>query len=402
MDKFIPNLNIGRFHFISLILCCHCLIGCFSLSPKPDNPPQISKKESYENDDAFLQRIQGLLERKEYLSASNDIYQFLKVYPTSQHWYGILFAYGRAKEGIEDWSGALSVYKQIVERSTERQMEFVALAFYRMAYCYEVLLNNEKALAALQDASQLSSYLPLEISEAEIPARIASVYARMNQPVLADKFTQRAEKGISQVRAVKKNADPEWLSRTLIKMGGISLTQIDPESFQQNIFTLIRNQRYLIQAIELNHSNWAPDAERILINTYTNLWGFIENFQLPSSQDWEADLVNQAKMKADFISLFLEAIEKLKTFEAPEETTNFILTAKTYHQVKMLEQKATALLEQELLKRPWTPGIKKKILPPLPSLKSSEAFNDSNLEFDKQDSRHPSTLPKKKLHKGVN
>jgi hypothetical protein len=275
-------------------------------------------------------------------------------------------------------------------------MEFIALALYRMAFCYEVLLENEKALAALTDASRLNSYLPLEITLAEIPARIASVHARLNQSILADSYTQKAEKGINQVRAVKKNADPEWLSRTLVKMGSLSLTQVDEESFRQNILTLTRNQRYLIQAIELNHSNWAPEAQKVLLTTYTNLWSFIEKFKIAPSKDWEADLVNEAKKKSDFLSWYLEAIERLKSFEAPEESPSFVRTAEVYHQIKILEAKALTLLNQELLKKPWTQPFNRSTALKKPSLKSSEAANSIPLESSERSEYIPTTLPKKK------
>ncbi len=373
------------------------LSGCFSFSPKPiPESPKGPNRVQYENDEALLLKWQTHIESKDYLTVNNDIYQYLSANPNSQHWYAILFTYGRAKEGLDDWSGALSVYKQIVERSTDRQMEFVALALYRMAFCYEVLLDNEKALAALLDASRLNSYLPLEITLAEIPARIASVYARMNQPILADNYNQKAEKGINQVRAIKKNADPEWLSRTLVKMGGLSLTQIDEESFRQNVLTLTRNQRYLIQAIELNHPNWAPEAQKTLISTYTNLWSFIEKFKIAISKDWEADLVNEAKKKSDFLSWYLEAIERLKSFEAPEESPAFVKTAEVYHQIKMLETKALNLLNQELLKKPWNQPFSQSTDVKIPSLTASEAANSIPLESNERPEYIPTTLPKKK------
>lgn len=387
--------KLELFVFVTTML--FALMGCFSFSKNPTGETSNGpSRAQYENDDALLQKWQISLDAKDYMTVNNEIYQYLSTLPQSQHWYAIMFTYGKAKEGIEDWTGALHIYEQIVDRSTDRQMEFVALALYRKAFCYEVLLENEKALASLTDAARLHSYLPLEITMAEIPARIASVHARLNQPILADRFTQKAEKGVNQVRAIKKNADPEWLSRTLVKMGSISLTQIDEESFRQNVLTLSRNQRYLIQAIELSHPSWAPEAQKTLLMTYTNLWTFIENYKLAPSKDWEADLVNEAKKKSDFLSWYLEAIEKLKSFEAPEESNSFVKTADIYYQIKLLEAKALALLNQELLKKPWNQPFKRSAASTKPSLKASEAANLFEFENFEKPENMPSSLPKKK------
>jgi hypothetical protein len=312
----------------------------------------------YENDEAALKAWQSRLATKDYMGVNNEIFKFLKDNPNSPHWYEIFFSYGRAKEGIEDWDGAVQTYQQIIARSTDRQMEFVALAFYRMAFCYEVLLENEKALAALTDAARLEAYLPLEITLAEIPARIASIHARLNQPTIADQYAQKAEKGINRLRAIKRNSDPEWMSRTLVKMGSLSLTQIDEESFRQNILTLSRNQRYLIQAIEINHSQWGPEAQQILLFTYNSLWTFIQNYQIKPTKDWEADMVNEAQKKADFVSWYLEALENLKSYQAPEESSAYLRTAEVYHRIKSIETDALALLQKELLKKPWNDPLK--------------------------------------------
>jgi hypothetical protein len=276
-------------------------------------------------------------------------------------------------------------------------MEFVALAYYRMAFCYELLLNNEKALAALTDALRLQAYLPLEVAKAEIPARIASVYSRMNQTLLADKYTRQAEEGFKQVRAMKRNFDNEALSRTLLRMGEIPLNQLDEESFRQNVETLMRNQRYLIQAIELKHPSLAMKAERSLVSTYAKLWSFIENFKLPETLDRDADLVTEAGKRSDFLSLYLESIERLKTFEAPIDSSAQADTVAVYREIETLRIKALALLNQELLKKPWPMPDKDRHPANNQSRKFKETTSDIHLETPSRPDYIPITLPKKRL-----
>lgn len=334
----------------SLLLLQACISGSKDSSPLPE---KSRSQIQYENDEQALIQWQKFLGNKEYGKVHREVESFIRSNPTSKHWFGIMFTWGMANEGLEDWNSALQIYQQIIDRSTDQQWEFVALAFYRRAYCYEVALDNEKAIASLADAAKLNSYLPIEITMAEIPARLASVYARLNQNSWADFYTKKAEQGMMKVRAIKKNADPEWMGRTLLKMGSVSLTQIDESSFKQNIQTLIRNQRYLIQAIELSHPYWSREGEKVLLTIYSNLWNFIENYKINPSDDWQLDLVSEAHQRSEYLSLYLESIEKLKEYESPSETRAFLKTALVYNQIKNIEKQAVALLNQELLKRPW-------------------------------------------------
>lgn len=376
------KFNIGGKSLIlglNILISWSMICGCAS-SPQQDITPSplTASKLAYEQEVDKLNLWQSQLEKQEYLKVTNEISEFLKNSPLPAHWFGIQFTLGRAKEGLEDWDGAIQTYQGIVSRSTDRQLEYVALGFYRLAYCYEVVLKNEKALAALNDAAALSSYLPIEISLAEIPARIASVYSRLNQPALADRYTQKAEKGILQVKGIRKKSNPEALSRTLVNMGTPSLVHLDDESFLQTVRTLQRNQKYLIQAIELGHKIWAPEAQKTLLYSYNQLWQFIQNYRTPTTQDWETDFVAETQHRTDFLSLYLEAIENLKTYQAPEESSLYIKTADVFYQVKSIEKMAVALLETEMLKRPRNNSSLRSTASVSPP--GSTSFNDEPID----------------------
>jgi len=367
------------------------------------------QNEQYEFEVKTLNHFESLLVAKEYLKLNDEVYDYLKIKPQPYHWYSMMFYSGLAKEGIEDWSGAISIYQQIVDRSINREMEYVALSLYRRAYCFEVLLENEKALASLIDAAKLHTYLPLEVTLAEIPARIASLHARFRQTSLADLYALRAEKGIQKLKALKKNSDADWIGKTLVKMGSLSLSQIDEESFRQNIVTLMRNQRYLIQAIELKHPIWSFEAQNSLLSIYTNLWNFINNYKIPSTTDWALDFVNESKAKSEFLSLYLESLEKLKNYEAPSESSAYFQTLSVYNQIKNIETMAVSLLTEEMLKKPWdlTPSVNRLPSSESPSessdleTKVNRTIKESKFEFPKDFEASEliriKPLPKKKM-----
>lgn len=332
-------------------------ISCGSLSTVPQEKG-ATLKEKYAQEENQLNSFESLLTAKQYSALNDALYDYFKTTPQPQHWYAFMFYYGLAKEGLEDWSGALFIYQQIVDRSFNREMEFVALAFYRRAYCYEVLFENEKALASLTDAGRLKVYLPMEITLAEIPARMASLHARLRQTTVADAFTRRAERGIQRLRALRKREDTEWIGKSLVKMGSVSLAQVDEESFRQNVMTLMRNQRYLIQAIELKHPVWSVEAQKTLLSVYGHLWSFILNYRVSTSVDWELDRLSESNKKTEFIALYLESLEKLKNFEAPGESSAFLQTVSLYKQIKIIESQALSLLTEEMLKKPWDEPLK--------------------------------------------
>lgn len=346
---------LKKWMIYSLLITLSLLMNsCESLSPTSSgSSKRVVNTEAFKREEAFLTQLESLMTAKNYQQVSEKVADFFKSNPQAYHWYALMFYDGIAKEGLEAWSGAVAIYQQIVDRSFNREMEFVALAFYRRAYCFEVLLENEKALASLADAAKLQAYLPLEVSLAEIPARIASLHARFQQTALSDLYTRKAERGIQKLKALRRNSNVEWIGKSLVKMGSLSLTQIDEESFRQNMVTLRRNQRYLIQAIELNHPLWSIEAQKLLLSHYTNLWNFIVSYKAPKTVDWEIDLVQESNKKSEFLSLYLESLDSLKNYEAPTESSAYLQTAIVYNQIKGIESQAVTLLSEELLRRPW-------------------------------------------------
>lgn len=371
----------GMIYFL-LIIISLLMSSCGSMSSSTSRSKSVVKTEAFLREEAYLTQLEALMTAKNYKQVSDNVADFFKTNPQAYHWYSLMFYDGIAKEGLEDWTGAISTYQQIVDRSFNREMEYVALAFYRRAYCFEVLLENEKALASLADAAKLQAYLPLEVSLAEIPARIASLHARFQQTALSDLYTRKAERGIQKLKALRRNSNVEWIGKSLVKMGSLALAQVDEESFRQNMVTLRRNQRYLVQAIELNHPVWSPEAQKLLLSRYTNLWNFIINFKSPRSVDWEMDLVNESSKKSEFLSLYLESLDNLKNYEAPTETPAYLQTMLVYNQIKGIESQAVSLLSEVLLRRPWnTPNDRAQRAPSSEASASSEKgmVRESNL-----------------------
>lgn len=350
MDK----KGIIVYFYLYLVFIFNGLVtGCSSL-PSEEAPTRmdLAKHEKYESEQALIDKWESQLEGEEWRTVQAEIQTYLKKYPETDHWFAIYFLLGKVNEKKEEWSSAIEAYQAIISRSSDRQMDIVAMALYRLSYCYEAQNKNENTLATLIDAQRHKNYLPLEISTAEIPARIATVYARLNQIDWADRYTKIAEKGIFKLKALRKRNNQEWINRTLYAMGTLNLSEINSENFPPLIRALKRNQKYLLQVVELHRPPWNKKAEQALISSYKKLWNFIDAYELPPSEDGEFDVVSLARVKSEFLTHYLESLQILKGYQAPVESPLFARSADLFLNIKDLENEAVAKLDEEMLKRP--------------------------------------------------
>lgn len=284
---------------------------------------------------------------------------FIYKHPQSTYLNETLYLQGLSFEYFEDWDLAMKNYNRVIDMSLFSNKEFLALALYRKAICFEAKHEPELALAALHDALSYKNYLSIEVAEAEIPARMASIFASIGQPVQADYYALIAEKGIRKARSIKKNSEQEWLAYTLLQMGSLPQAALSPENFYENLLGFSRHQKYLLQTIELADSVWSPKAELLLVSSYTDFWNTIQTYNLNPSSDWEMDFVVTAEKRVDMATHLLEALEMLKNFQAPEESKEYANTITVFNKLKPIEELATELVHKQILIKPWQKPLSK-------------------------------------------
>jgi hypothetical protein len=277
---------------------------------------------------------------------------FIEKHPQSTFLNEALYYQALSFETLDEWDLAINNYQKIIEMSLEGGKEFLALSLYRKANCYEAKHENEMALAALFDALHYKAYLPIEVAEAEIPARMASIYASLNQPTQANYYTVVAEKGVRKVRQVKKNNEQEWLPQTLVQMGSISLGSISPETYYESLLSFSRRQKYLFQAIEIKDSVWSTKAEELLLSNYAQFLNAIKTLNLNASSDWEMDVVLRSEKQVEMASQLLESLELLKNLQGPEEMAESKNTAYLFEKLQPVEDVATNILQKQTLLKP--------------------------------------------------
>jgi tetratricopeptide (TPR) repeat protein len=187
-----------------------------------------------------------------------------------------LFNSGSAYEGLGECQKASDRYRQVVRSSAGKFKSIEAQALFRLSLMYECLGEDAKTITALLDAKKRARDLPVETSDAEIPARIAAAYARLGNRDLALQYFEKASRGLkSALSQAPTERQTEMAARTLFLMGHLSLSQQkaegDANSYLQSI---IMQQPHLLRAIELNHDRWSAKAETDLKLAYDNIWKF--------------------------------------------------------------------------------------------------------------------------------
>jgi tetratricopeptide (TPR) repeat protein len=345
------HLNINAFLCFFALIYTNC-----SLLPKAQNA-STNRSYSIKSQNYDLEKDTANDLRRDFNSGNYEKVKeksevFISKFPNSTFSNEVLYLQALSLEASEDWDEALNNYKKIIDLSLEGNKEFVALSLYRKANCYEAKREPEIALASLFDALNYKAYLPIEVALAEIPARMASIYAGLNQTTQADYYSIVAEKGISKARQLKKNNEQEWLGYTLLQMGSLSLGTLTPENFYENILSFSRHQKYLLQAIELKNPIWSIKAEDLLVRNYTNFWSSILNYNINPSSDWEMDFVLKLEKQVEMASQLLESLGILKTYEIPEESGHTSSTSQVFTKLQIIEDNATTLVQKQTLLKP--------------------------------------------------
>lgn len=348
-----------------------------------------------------------LLEDSKFADAFEAFDAFVKAEPASPYTQAALLNEGRALEGLGRWTEAAEKYRAVV-RATANARKLQAMALYRTSFCHEALGDDQKVVATLNDLLSRAEELPPEMARAELPARLATAYARVGNFDRAIDFYRSAENGIAKLRQEAGDEVPEWLPRTLFFMGELSRRAPNWSEFETSLRPLARGQVYLLQAAELSSAPWSDKAAEELITTYNGLWSAITSAPLPSEGDPViATRALQAKQWERAI-LLLDVMAELRARMLPKEAGKQSAAAKSIVKalaelennisVLLLERPAGEGLTREALAR--RQGIRGRVVSPSDALEKK--FIETSREvpklqkLGKKEAPRAKTLPQKK------
>lgn len=251
---------------VFLILLC----ACAKAPPKPENPEENSIQEL-----TFEKGLRAL-ERENYVEASRIFDALLVAKPATEFDLVTLYNSGAAYEGQANCPKAADRYRSVVRAAGNRFPRIEAQSLFRLSLMYECLGQDAKAIAALIDARKRGKSLPFETLSAEIPARLAAAYSRIGNRAKAIEYFGIASQGLKKIVAREQGSkQSETLGRTLYMMGQLTASQraasVSSDSFVQSV---LMQQSYLLQAVELNHPVWSKRSAEDLVVAYDNFWKF--------------------------------------------------------------------------------------------------------------------------------
>jgi len=306
---------------LALLMVC-VAAGCASKK-------KIDLSGEGEETPAFDQGLKAL-EREDYQQASKIFDELLIAKPASEKDLVITYNSGAAHEGLGHCAKAAERYREVVRSSAGKFKEIEGMALFRMSLMYECLGQDTKAITALLDARKRGKELSFETRNAEIPARLAAAYARINNKQKAIEYFAQASEGLKKIVGQTSNhKQKELLARTLFLMGQLNSSQraaeVPPASYMQSVSM---QQPYLLQAAELDHKTWSKRAGEDLITAYDNIWRF---------------KIEDPAQRREFYTRGLQAVQELKKIRLPNANA---AVNSIYAQV----EKTEVLLHTELAK----------------------------------------------------
>lgn len=303
-----------------------------------------------------FQLLEQQMQKQKFETVLNLAGQFKSDYPYSLKLQRVRFLEANALEEVGRWTEAAATYKAISVFSEKNQPEISAMSIYRLSYVYEALGDDQRVITTLFEAAKYHQYLPIEVVQAEIPSRLAMVYAKQNNGKEAQKWLGEADAGLK--RTLEGRTEPltgEWLAKLYYNMGSISTEQLSME----NILTIIQGQgavqKYLIRSLQYDDPVWSAKALAKLKSTYLNLWKAIETYPEPSGYE---PIVAQKMKKDAQIQLagpFADLMREAELYRPGPEQKSNQYQSEFFNFIEELNTRTRMVLDSALL-TPLMPG----------------------------------------------
>ncbi|MDZ4660278.1 MAG: hypothetical protein SGJ18_01530 [Pseudomonadota bacterium] len=296
-------------HLVSILLLSSCLLNCTAKKKK------LEMEQAYVegvSDSKLISNIEMLIEKEKYAEALAETKAFQEKKSPSKYSQDVNYYSARAAEGLENWEGAFAGYREVI-RNPITTDEIKNKALYRQSFVYEALNQDEKVVATLLDLKKRKVKVRDQVFLAEIPARLASIYARLGNRKMADSYYAEAEAGIKELQATQPSGDHrKWLPKTLFFMGNMSAREFREQDFEASIKPLEKAQGYLLRAMTMKDEVWSKKASEELYKIYKDITLAISRVQLPENTDEEVAQKEAQTKKWQMATTATESLKRLR------------------------------------------------------------------------------------------
>lgn len=336
------------FLFVMLFIFSGCSL--FKNKANSSYEYQMSAQEKQKHEDQLVEASLALEEQK-FVTAEDLFAKYITENNYSIFTLHAKLGQARALSGQGRWVEALNLLRDLKEESLKNHPDVFALSAYYSSFAYEALAYDEKIYTSLMDAKKYSDYLPKEISQAEIPARLAVYFYKKNEFDESKKYFREAEKAVSILFADSKLKTKK--ARSYFMMGQVSTNQIGIENLISQINSLSLLQVFTLKSIESNDAIWSKKALENLKINYRDVWNSIVDIPKNNSMDSVAADQEQKEAKIKALGEVLKNIQQLKLYQHPNQENSYLSELNSF--IEQVENQAQEYLLSLNSLTPLTP-----------------------------------------------
>lgn len=341
------------------LTCCAVLLGCGLFSKEKNTTALTPERESLIIGE--FERANDILDQKEYGRAAEMFDALIdqsvgtSIYPLAIY-----------NSGVSHLSGgncqmALNRFRQAIRVTQNKVPTIRSRATVSLAEVYTCLGNDRQAMIALVEVMKNPEGLPAEIIEAQVPAKLATAYARNGNREMADKYFQIAERGLNRLRENRPSRGQrnEVLARTLLGMG--DMRSYDTSSIDEaKYFESLRNhQRFLIQAIELNTLPYSQAAFDVLLSAYDKTWDYVDRIPSADIEDTEVAQRTQMAQRNQVVARALHTLREAKKEPIPK-TNSAEIVQNLVNRFNQMESRYQTYLATQVVGTHLTPEARSR------------------------------------------
>ncbi len=340
-----------------LIILASCQTIMHDKTPdevKLDILDERTKNADVAYDSAILPYQQG-----QYAQAITSLQSYLDKFPSSIKTVEVTLMVAESYFQLSQYPESIKWYERVIEFNKTSDSFSTAEALYKLGLIYEFTNQDTKAVATYLDALKRKSNLSFELTELEIPARLAMTYVRIGEFKSSKKYFLMAEKGIKKVKSklAQYQSKSKWLAQVLFQMGFVSSTMNasrmkNSTDLKDTLFSIDHAQEYLLFSAELNDSKWSAAAADELFNIYNTFVNNMKTFE--ASNSTKDDVLNQRvtnQARRKLALQILDQIDNLKDKIIPDAENKYI--RETMKKIVPLENE----LNQYIAMAPVNEGI---------------------------------------------
>lgn len=245
-----------------------------------------------------LENAQKVLDLGRYSDAKILFKDFQFKYPRTKFLFASKIGEMDSLIGLGEYTEGIKIGRDIIIKNISDNPAIAALVMYKLSFAYEAVGDEPKAVSTLLDAKKFAADLPPHVAYAEIPARLASLYARQYRDAEVNQYLDEAEKGIEKLRTTSVDREMPWLGKTYVQMGMISTNQLSSDNYENVVASQKAVQKYLLRALKLNDVRW---SEQALVKLRENYGALSMQISLEKNPD------RRSQLAGDFYDLIAQS-----------------------------------------------------------------------------------------------